>query len=159
TKTLSFRDLPSDPGMRNSFVVFSTASPGDLVAKVSARTDLRSGEVELLGKDERDPQNGGKHPWSIEQGTDSTLLLFNHGSATEAFSVVIAAGDAVWQRAYTLKPMQTEAISFGTLIHDQTQDDSGKKLPKDVESGQVTWYGAGTGKGRLLLSKSDIAMA
>lgn len=159
TKALSFKELSGDPGLRNSFVVYSDAAAGNLIAKIVSKTDGRFAEVELLGKDEKDPQNGGKHPWSVEQGADSTLLLFNHGSATEDFAVVIAAGDVVWQKAYTLASKQTEAIDIRQLIRDQVKDTSGQKLPKNVQSGQVTWYGAGTGKGRLMISNPDAAMA
>jgi hypothetical protein len=131
------------------------------VSKLVSRGQERYQEVELLGKDEKDPTNGGNHPWSLEDGNESTLLLFNHSSEPENFSVSISNGDQTWQKVYELSPMQTEAISFSRLIQDQAKDDRGKTLPRNSLKGQVTWFTrvGGLGKGRLLLSNRDVSVA
>ena len=161
SKALEFKNLRGDSGLRNSFLVNSDAAPGSLLATLSSRSDSRSGEVELLGKDEMDPTNGGNHPWSLEHGSDSTLLLFNHNTGPESFSVSISNGETTWQKIYELAPMQTEAISFRGLIQNRTKDDRGHTLPANVLSGQVTWFTRmpGVAKGRLLQSSPDTAMA
>ncbi len=131
------------------------------MSKLVSRNQERFREVELLGKDEKDPTNGGNHPWSLEDGNESTLLLFNHSAEPESFSVSISNGDQTWQKVYELSPMQTEAISFSLLIQDQSKDDRGKTLPRNSLKGQVTWFtrARGVGKGRLLLSNQDLSMA
>ncbi len=139
TKTLILDDLQGDPELRNSFVILSEGAPGDVVSKLVSRSKERLREVELLGKDEKDPTNGGNHPWSLENGNESTLLLFNHSAEPENFSVSISNGDQTWQKVYELSPMQTEAISFNLLIQDQSKDDRGKTLPRNSLKGQVTW--------------------
>jgi hypothetical protein len=161
TKTLVLGDLQGDPELRNSFVILSDGAPGDVVSKLVSRSQERLLEVELLGRDEKDPTNGGNHPWSLEDGNESTLLLFNHSAEPENFSVSISNGYKTWQKLYELSPMQTEAISFSRLIQEQAKDDRGKTLPRNSLKGQVTWFTrvTGLGKGRLLLSNRDLSMA
>jgi hypothetical protein len=161
SRVLKFRNLQGDPGLKNSFLVSSDGAPGDLISKLVAASEARLQEVELLGKDQNDPENGGNHPWSLEQGNESTLLLFNHGAKAITFFVFISGASTLWQKTYRLAPLQTEAISFRSLIEEGTADDSGKTISKKTRSGQVGWIAAApvSGKGRLLQSNRHIAMA
>src|SRR5271167_1141723 len=133
--------------------------PGDLMAKLVSATDSGIREVESVGKDEQDPNNGGSHPWSLEGGTESTLLLFNPDVAANKFTVAIQSGTALWQKVYVLAPSQTEAISIHALIQAQAKDDTGRILPKDALSGEVNWFSPRTGKGRLMQSNQQLDMA
>jgi hypothetical protein len=161
SKEISFDDLQGDPAMQNSFLVVADGSPGDVSAKLVARSDSELREVELLGKDLMDPLNGGNHPWTLENGTDSTLLLFNTSSAPQSFDVAITSGSTTWHKAYKLQPMQTKAIDIGALIENKVPDDSGNTLPSDAWSGQLDWYLANlnSGRGRLIQSNRQTAMA
>jgi len=162
-KHLKLAGLEADPTLKNSFFVGSDGAPGDLLAKLVSVNDSDSEMqvVGILGKDEREMNNGGNHPWSIEHGNDSTILLFNHCAKPQPFYLLISGNSVQWQKTYALAPMQTEAISVRQLIEDQTKDDNGKVLPKNVQSGQVGWWNQdmGLGKGRLLLSNRENGMA
>jgi hypothetical protein len=109
--------------------------------------------------DENDSNNAGNHPWSLEDQSESTLLLFNPSQEVLKFTVAIQNGTLLWQRVFNLEPMQTESISLGNLIQDQVKDDKGILLPKDLRSGQVGWRSPLTGKGRLLQSNRNLQMA
>ena len=161
TKMLALGELRGDIGMQNSFLVTSNGAPGDLVSKLVSRSDSEVSEVELLGKDEKDTTNSGEHPWSLEEGEESTLLLFNHSAVAESFDVIVAGSGAVWQKLYRLQPMQTASIQLQNLIQNQVKDDTGKTFPKGIRSGVVNWFtsGPGVGKGRLLVSNAQLAMA
>lgn len=153
--------LMGDPGLKNSFVILSDGAPGDLMAKVVSTSGSALREVESEGKDAQEPQNGGSHPWSIEQGTDSTLLLFNHGTVSTLFGVNIETTGGNWQKSFQLAPMETKAISFRDVIGNQIKDDHGKALPRGSINGQVGWFtpGGKGGKGRILQSSRDLTMA
>jgi hypothetical protein len=161
SKRLTFDDLEADPRLQNSFVVTSDGAPGDLMAKLVSVSESTLREVESLGKDEMSQENGGSHPWSIERGTESTLLLFNPSGDPQQFTMAVQAGNLLWQKVYQLAPMQTEAISIRSLIQDRIKDDKGNRLPEDILSGEVGWFapGPGKGKGRILQSNRDLAMA
>jgi hypothetical protein len=161
TKDLVLDTLEGDADLRNSFAISSDSSPGDLSVKLVAKSDSSLPEVELEAKDELDPNNGGSHPWSLENGTESTLLLFNHSAEAQEFSVAIAAGNMVWKKTYSPASMQTVAIHIASLVENGVKDNSGKALPKGVLSGQLLWFspGPGLGKGRLLQSNRNLAMA
>jgi hypothetical protein len=111
SKEVSLPGLKGDPNLQNSFLIVADGALGDVAAKLVARSDSQLREVELLGKDLKDLQNGGNHPWSIENGTDSTLLLFNPNASAQHFTVMVTAGTTIWQKVYVLASMQTKAIS------------------------------------------------
>jgi hypothetical protein len=162
SKELAFDILEGDPDLKDSFIVVADgSSPGDLMVKLVSRSESKLREVELLGKDEKGISNGGNHPWSIEQGTESTLLLFNHDKNEQKFTVTISGGGVVWQKDYMLASMRTEAISIGNLIENGIKDGYGKTLPKIAISGEIGWSNpeVGKGTGRLLQSNRDLAMA
>jgi len=159
--SVALRDLQGDPGLQNSFIIVSDGMPGDVLAKLVSKSEDGIREVESLGKDQNDPQDGGNHPWSIEHDADSTLLLFNTSAASQYFNVMISGGGVTWQKAFHLQPMQTVATSIRNLVESQVKDDTGKILPKKAQNGQVTWYvpAHDAGRGRVLESNPRAGMA
>ena len=117
----------------------------------------------MQAKDNDSPQNGGGHPWSIQPGTASTLLLFNHSAdTTRRFNVLIGTEKAEqWQKSYYLAPLETKAISINEIVEKQMADEKGHTLPKDAVAGQVTWFTRSPkwGKGRLMVSQPQQGMA
>ncbi len=150
-----------DPELENSFVITGDAAPGQFAAKVISASDSVLHEVELQAKDEHDASNSGMHPWSIENSTESTLLLFNHSAKTQHFDLSIFTGGVGWQKTYDLAPMQTKEISFRELIDDQVTDGQGNALPRTAERGEVNWMvvDPNNGTGRLLQSDKARGMA
>ena len=92
SKEITLDGLKGDPDLQNSFLIAADGAPGDVAAKLVARSDSQLKEVELMGKDLMDPQNGGNHPWSVEQGTESTLLL-----QYQQCSAIFRRRDYQWQ--------------------------------------------------------------
>lgn len=129
------------------------------MAKLVSASDSSLHLVEMLGKDEKAAENGGSHPWSLEAGNESTLVLFNPSAESHDFTVLIYTIGALWEKRYELEPMHTEEIKLGKLILDGVQDDKGKSLPKDSRIGLVEWYSSTNGKGRMLVSNRDLVMA
>jgi len=160
SRELILKNLEGDPGLQNSFIVTSDGDPGALMAKLISQSDSSPQGVELQAKDELDDHNAGEHPWSLEQGTESTLLLFNHGDKPQFFNVSLG-GSATWQKAYKLAPMQTLAIGIQALIDNQVKDDKGRVLPKTLQSGELNWEApsATRSSGRLLQSSRTTGMA
>ena len=161
TRSVLLENLNGDPDLTNSFRLLSDAAPGDILATLVAKTPSRLGEVELLTKDQKDPDNAGMHPWTTEGGTESTLLLFNHSSAPQTFLVHVSSGGVLWQKSYKLQSMEAKAINIGDLIANKIKDDSGKTIPPGSTSGVATWIlgPRGVGKGRLLQSNATTGMA
>lgn len=151
-----------DPGMANSLVFHSSLPPGEVVAQFVAWGDSLFRTVEMQAKDNDSIQNGGGHPWTIEPGTDSTLLLFNHSTdGPKRFNVLVNSGKQLWQNHYMLAPMETKAISIRSIVEKEIADENGKKLEKTTISGQVGWWTRlpKWGKGRLMVSSPQNGMA
>jgi hypothetical protein len=161
TRELVLSSLQGDPTLQNSFVIESDGSPGDLIAKFVAKGNSQLHELELQAKDEAEMANAGAHPWSIEGNTDSTLLLFNHSTTPQTFTVTVSGLGFEWQKEYELESMQTEAIGIRELIQEQVEDDKGNTLPKNATSGEAGWLvtNFAKGSGRLLQSDRLVGMA
>ena len=160
-KTVAFPDLKGNDELQNSFVVRSNAAPGVVLSKLVAIGNGQLRELELIGKDEKQMENAGGHPWSVEDGTTSTMLLFNHTSKPQYFNVRVADDKTLWLKVYKLAGMETKAISLNVLIEQQVKDDKGHVLPKDIARGEASWLVPATTEvsGRILQSNSVKAMA
>ncbi len=154
-------DLAGDPGLRNSFTITSNSQPGAVIANLISRGQRMYPAVQLIGKDAQDIDNGGGHPWSIANGNESTLLLFNHAAKPIVFNVNIAAEGTMWHQEYKLAPNETRALDVRTIVAKQAPDLHGKKLPVNATAGDASWFTAdsGNGTGRLLVSNSQIGLA
>jgi hypothetical protein len=152
TRTVALPDLEADPGMQNSFVIDSSARPGELYASMRSVSDATSWVSDVLGMDAKQSHNGGLHPWNIADGTSSTLLLFNHTRTAQAFHVFIAQETTVWQKNYTLGALETRAISLNSLVATGQKDDLGQVLAPYPQRGQLGWFTESheKGTGRLL---------
>jgi hypothetical protein len=151
-----------DPALTNSLIVRSSLPPGDVVSQFIAWGDFQVRTVELQAKDNDSVQNGGGHPWTIAQGTDSTLLLFNHSlDGPKKFEVLVGNGKQLWVGSYKLASMETKAVKINEIVEKQIPDAKGTKLSKDILTGQVGWWThrAKWGKGRLMVSQPQSGMA
>ena len=111
--------IPShgDAAMTNSLIVRSSLPPGEVVSQFIAWGDVGVRTVEMQAKDNDSVQNGGGHPWSIAQGTNSTLLLFNHSSdGPKKFEVLVGNGKQLWVGSYQLAPMETKGVRINEIV-------------------------------------------
>jgi len=161
TTILPLADLQGDPGLRNSFITSSDAKPGDLSVSMASLSRDGESEVELLGKDGEQSENMGVHPWSVANGNQSTLLLFNHTDQTQSTAVEVISGSSTWQKRMTLKPFETFALSINDLIQNKFPDERGNTLASGLVVGEVQWTMSQdrTMTGRLLLSNKTVGMA
>jgi hypothetical protein len=148
-------------GLLHSVVVASDREDGELLSKLVSRSDENLYELEMLGKDEKDQENAGGHPWTTEDGAEPHLLLFNHSASPRAFFVTIGSGGTLWEKHYTLGPYETRDISFIEIARDKLPDDKKRALSAASRAGIVSWMtpDAEQGTGRLLVSSRSAAMA
>lgn len=161
TTEFVLQDAESQSGLLQSLVIHTDAKPGDVMSKVVSRSDGNLYEIELLGKDRWDENNGGIHPWTVEQDFVSHLLLFNYSDKPRTFGVGIWNGAILWDKKFTLAPKETREISFNQLIQDKVKDDKGQILDANHRRGVVNWMvpDSGEGTGRLMVTSRSQAMA
>ncbi len=148
-------------GLLHSLLITSDKKPGEVQSKVVSRSDGNLYQIELLGKDEKDPDNGGLHPWSTEGDTESHLLLFNHSVRPQIFDVAVADDHTIWNKKYVVGASETFEISINRLMSDRVKDDHGHVLSPDHYSGTVKWMvpDPGDAKGRLMMTSHSAMMA
>jgi hypothetical protein len=86
-------DLPAqdDLPIKNSVMVASNLLPGQVASRFISWGDSLVRAVELEAKDADNVQNGGEHPWSIQDGGSATMLMFNHSEAPKKVRASIVA--------------------------------------------------------------------
>ena len=149
SKLVSLPELQGDADWQNSFAVHSNGQPGEVIAKMTFKAAGLLPNIELLAKDEQHWQNFGDHPWSVENGTKSTLLLYNHDVSTRTVTVRVGSGASVWLKMYTLQPNETKAISINDLIGSETPDDKGQTISKKEKSGEAGWFAPSSGAAKV----------
>ncbi len=160
SKTVPLSNMPLSPGLTNGLRIHTDAAPGDVLSKLVSRGGSQLPAVEILDKDERGAFNGGGHPWDVEPGVTSTLLLFNGDSTPQKVNLRFGAASGPWMRRFTLEPMETRAIGINELVGMQEKDDSGLALPSSAQSGELGWQSDSTWvSGRLLQTSTALGMA
>jgi hypothetical protein len=154
TSSADLTDLRGDPDLQNTFEVVSDQPPGEVFDNVFSKSETGIRVVELPGKDLDNSHNAGNHPWTVADGTDSTILLFNETTAVEDFPVLVSSGQTVWNKKYSLAPLATKAVDINELIADKVKDDKGFVLPHGLQNGEANWFVTPLfgGTGRVLQS-------
>lgn len=148
--------------MENSFVLKQTGRPQDVAATLISVNRQSDQIVQLVPKDPQQMENGGGHPWTIENGVNSTLLLFNPAGKAVTFTVNIPIGNKkLWSKLYVLQPGETKSISLRELVERQAKDKDDVLLPKDLQGGEVTWLtpDPGEGLGRVIQTDESRLLA
>jgi hypothetical protein len=157
-RSYEFNDLPSKVPI-GSIVIESNGKIGDVLSSLTSFADATNSHLSIEGHDANAIENGGKHPWTIDKSptSDAALILFNHSSATDRFTVHVTGDGTVWSKRYEIPSMQTLTVSLRQVIDKQLKDDYGHSLPPSLSSGAVTWYASkrGIGKGRLYETSSN----
>jgi hypothetical protein len=132
-----------------------------VLTKLTAKGDLALKSIDLLGKDYKQDLNAGGHPWSLQDGDESTLILFNAAKLDKRFEGKISSDGILWDKLFTLQAMETRAISLRKLIEEQVRDDQRRTIPQSTVSGEASWYvldGVST-FGRVLVTNKAKLMA
>jgi hypothetical protein len=123
-----FKGIESISGLSHSVIVKGDGDPGSYQAKLVSRSDGRLYQVELLAKDGLDINNSGIHPWSIDDETESHLILFNHSNSPKKVGFTITSGTRQWRHEFMLAGMETREINFNEIEKQKTPDDFGRIL-------------------------------
>lgn len=137
-------DLPDDPTSGASMIIETDAAAGEVLSAIEAvsKSDGRWQHLALPRKDRNQADNGGQHPWRVDGGFASTLLLFNPDTqlSNSVRLSVYTDGGAPWTKLVTIAPMATVPVRLSDIINRQQPDDTGKTLPPGSTRGLVTWF-------------------
>lgn len=158
---VALKGLEGDQQLRDSLIVNAAGAPGDVAVKLLVHTNTSPADAEILTKDAFVDEDAGIHPWSLEDGNRSTLLLFNQSQEPHIFHVLLSGGGTSWSNDFVLSPLETKSLSITDVIKEQVSDSSGRKFPPTTTLGVGRWFvsGAGIGKGRMLVSNTTNGMA
>ena len=141
--------MSSNLDWQNSFIVHSTGLPGDVISKMMFKSSSSLPNIELVGKDEDHLSNAGDHPWSVENGMRSILVLFNYGTSAKEVTVRIASGMDIWLKIYTLQPNETRTISINKILRARLPDMNGHVLSATLLNGELGWWAPSSGPPRV----------
>ncbi len=118
------------------------AAPGALIAQLTSVDQSGDYAFEVPIKDPAAigewPQ--GVYPWSLENGSATTLHLKNYTDKRQVAEVEIRyAGGSYEPKQLVLAPHETMAIDIRTLKDSKTPDEHGNTIPADITHGQIWW--------------------
>ena len=87
----------NSPGDLDTYVIESDGQPADVQTQVWAEEENRKRQIVFAGKDAKDDRNGGLHPWTLQNGSQDGLYLFNQTDADQPFLVT---GDQRSENSY-----------------------------------------------------------
>jgi hypothetical protein len=140
---VTLEDPPDDAMGVASLVVQTDAAPGEVLSDIQAvSTPGGAGpSLTLPWKDQRQPFNGGQHPWRIDAGISSVVLLFNADQQTANSVTLSAHADGkTWTKRVPVPPLATVSVRLNDIIDKQEPDDKGTTLPRTSTRGLVTWF-------------------
>ncbi|MDQ2840529.1 MAG: hypothetical protein M3Y72_05715 [Acidobacteriota bacterium] len=131
-----------------SVIVDQDGVPGDVI---STLTDLdKADQTALVPRPKflHHANNGGGHPWSIESGTSSTLVIFNASSKLQTLNFNLGADGIAWKKTVTIQANETLSMDVKNIIAQANEESSkSKSKPKPQKitalTGEISWFTPG----------------
>ncbi|MGI8742431.1 MAG: hypothetical protein ACR2NN_07635 [Bryobacteraceae bacterium] len=110
-----------------SLIVTADGKPGEVLSgiQVLATPGSGSSNVTLPWKDRNQRANGGQHPWRIDGGFSSTVMLFNpdRNTGNNAITFSVYADHKTWTKLVSVPPLTTVALRLNDIVDKQRADD------------------------------------
>jgi len=134
-----------------TLVVESDGNDEDVQSQMWSEEPLTHAQIVFAGKSAKDDRNAGMHPWSLENGAQDELYLYNQGEEPQTVFLKISNRVSLWNKKLTLAPHETRRMSLRQLAEGKEADDSKNSFAPGLGKGEISWYTAGFGKvrGRL----------
>jgi len=142
-RNLDAEALDDRLGLDTSLVVQTDAAIGEVLSDVQSlsSSDDSPLAIPLPWKDQAQVFNGGQHPWRIDGGFSSTVLLFNPDQhAANSITLSIYSDNKAWTKPFSVPPLATVPVRLDDIIAKQQPDDKGKTLSRTSTRGLVTWF-------------------
>ena len=142
-RNLDAEALDDRLGLDTSLVVQTDAAIGEVLSDVQSlsSSDDSPLAIPLPWKDQAQVFNGGQHPWRIDGGFSSTVLLFNPDQhAANSITLSIYSDNKAWTKLFSVPPLATVPVRLDDIIAKRQPDDKGKTLSSTSTRGLVTWF-------------------
>jgi len=142
-RNLDAEALDDPLGLDTSLVVQTDAAIGEVLSDVQSLSSSNDSPlaIPLPWKDQAQTFNGGQHPWRIDGGFSSTVLLFNPDQhAANAVTLSIYSDNKAWTKLFSIPPLATVPVRLADIIAYQQPDDKGKTLSRTSTRGLLTWF-------------------
>jgi len=126
-----------------SVVVSADGEPGEVMTGIQALSSPNDSSSNLAfpWKDRAERANGGQHPWRIDGGFSSTIVLFNPDqTASNSIALSVYADNKTWTKLVPVPPQSTVIIRLDDIINKQEPDDKGRTLSHESTHGIVGWF-------------------
>src|SRR5215471_12033598 len=134
-----------------------TGQPGTVIGRLTSLDQTGDFAFDVPVKDPLAAMMtvGGSYPWQLAGGTTTVVHLKNTiNQKVEAIVQVRYNSGTYNPERIPLQPFQTVALDIGRIRDAQAPDIRGGVMPRDVESGQVEWFGMTPGS---LIGRAEAA--
>lgn len=134
-KSLVFDSQSGLSGAWNTYLVESDGQPGDVQTQLWSEDLATGARVLFAGKDSKDDRNAGLHPWTLQNGADDDLYLYNVTESDQPAYVKINNRSFLWKKTFILHAHETLKLSIRDLTSRGLIDDN--KSPFAYGAGEV----------------------
>lgn len=123
-----------------SLIVEEDGAPGDVISALSDRDRTDRSAFVPLPKFLHHANNGGGHPWSVEPGTSSTIVIFNASDKAQLLNFNLGSDGIAWKKTVTIQPNETLSMDVKEII--QQANEAFPKPNKQITSltGEISWF-------------------
>jgi hypothetical protein len=139
-KSISLQGQANPSGVWNTYVVESDGQPGDVETQLWSEDAASGLRVLFAGKDGKDDRNSGLHPWTLQDGADDDLYLYNETETDQPVHLKINNRQALWRKTLVLHPHETRKISLRDLANGAALDDYETPFAYGAGAGEISWY-------------------
>lgn len=149
-KSIPVEGQTSMSGDWNTYVVQSDGLPGDIQTQLWSEDAASQSRVLFAGKDGKDDRNTGLHPWTLQDGADDDLYLYNETQSDQSVQLKINNRFKLWEKTLLLHPNETRKISLRDLADQALADDHQTPFAIGAGEGEISWYNTTSSvRGRL----------
>ncbi len=146
-----------------TFLVDQDGAPGDVLANLMDKDKATQTTLNPLPKFLHHANNGGGHPWSVEPGTSSTIVIFNASAKEQTLNFNLGADGIVWKKTVMLQANQTLSMDVQGIIAKANEQSSSKSnsetKPQKITAltGEISWFTPNQADvfGRVLLTREQ----
>ncbi len=115
-------------------------SPGDVIVNLTDRDKATHAVLTPLPKFPHHANNGGGHPWSVEPGMDSILVLFNASAGAQVLNLNLGAMESSGAIRYICSRTKPGCCQFGIFIGKVNSQSAPGGIKITTLRGEFSWF-------------------
>jgi hypothetical protein len=153
---LELPPLSTSESQLGTIIVDHDGVPGAVVTTLRDEDNVDQTALTPVPKFLHPAQNGGGHPWSLEPGATSALVVFNASDKPQTLNFNLGANGLVWKKTVTMQPNELLNLKIKDII-DEINAEPTRNSKITALRGEISWFTPSQADvfGRTLIARVD----